>query len=102
MAGCWSVSLMSVAKAYLVSYRPLSYNAYGRAAVYKYDLPPFIDGSCRREPDFESPFPSITCTLQLVGDVEPAVMDLDSKTLTDCAVGVPVPMIRYAVVLAIV
>jgi hypothetical protein len=25
-------------------------------------LPPFIDGSCRREPDFESAFPSITAT----------------------------------------
>ncbi len=29
-------------------------------AISDYNLPPFIDGSCRREPDFESRFPSIT------------------------------------------
>ncbi len=34
----------------------------GREAVRRYSLSPFIDGSCRREPDFESPFPSITAT----------------------------------------
>jgi len=30
--------------------------------MLQHALPPFIDGSCRREPDFESPFPSISAT----------------------------------------
>jgi hypothetical protein len=32
----------------------------GREAVKRFALPPFVDGSCRREPDFESEFPSIS------------------------------------------
>ena len=32
----------------------------GRDAAARFGLPPFIDGSCRREPDFESPVPSIS------------------------------------------
>jgi len=42
---------------YVVTYRPLCSTAAGRAV--KSD-PPYADGSCRREPDLESPFPSIT------------------------------------------
>ncbi|HVG20144.1 MAG TPA: hypothetical protein VNI02_13925 [Blastocatellia bacterium] len=45
---------------YLNSYRPLCFNPTGRAAITKHGLPPFIDGSCRREPDFESKAPSIS------------------------------------------
>jgi hypothetical protein len=45
---------------YLNSYRPLVARAAGRVAIHTYGLPPFIDGSCRREPDFQSPFPSIS------------------------------------------
>jgi hypothetical protein len=47
---------------YLATFRPLILTAGGRAAAKQYGLPSFIDGSCRREPDFESPFPSITAT----------------------------------------
>jgi hypothetical protein len=32
----------------------------GLNAIEKYELAPFIDASCRREPDFENPSPSIT------------------------------------------
>lgn len=32
----------------------------GVKAIDKYNLPAFIDGSCRREPDFENYNPSIT------------------------------------------
>lgn len=32
----------------------------GRAAITRNGLPPFIDGSCRREPDFQSSAPSIS------------------------------------------
>lgn len=32
----------------------------GMRAVKEYNYPPFIDASCRREPDFENEYPSIT------------------------------------------
>lgn len=50
-----------MSKIYLASYRPIISTRFGKSAVVKYGLRPFIDGSCRREPDFESFFyPSIT------------------------------------------
>lgn len=49
-------------RCFLVTYRPLVQTSYGRQAVRTHAIPPFIDGSCRREPDFESSFPSITAT----------------------------------------
>ena len=45
---------------YLCSYRPLTENPAGREAIRIHRLPPFIDGSCRREPDFEARVPSIS------------------------------------------
>jgi len=45
---------------YLCSYKPIIYSAQGQTAVEQYHFPPFIDGSCRREPDFESRYPSIS------------------------------------------
>jgi hypothetical protein len=42
------------------SFRPLLNTSAGRAAVHRFELAPYIDGSCRREPDFESEFPSIS------------------------------------------
>jgi len=45
---------------FLNSYTPLIWTRAGRNAVERHDLPRFVDGSCRREPDFESPFPSIS------------------------------------------
>ena len=44
----------------LNSFRPLCMTEIGLKAIDDYKLPPFIDGSCRREPDFENEFPSIT------------------------------------------
>lgn len=44
----------------LNSYRPLCINEAGREAIVKYDLPPFIDSSCRRDPDLENKYPSTT------------------------------------------
>jgi|SRR5208283_1187834 len=49
-------------RCFLATYRPLVKSLHGRQAMQRRGLPPFIDGSCRREPDFESPFPSITAT----------------------------------------
>src|SRR5689334_13753800 len=45
---------------YLTTYRPLCGTPFGRDAATRHGLPPFIDGSCRREPDFQSRFPTIT------------------------------------------
>ncbi len=47
-------------KWYLNSYTPLSHNRFGREACQVYHHPPFVDASCRREPDLESPYPSIS------------------------------------------
>lgn len=45
---------------YLTTYKPLISTKQGRVAVSRFGIPPFVDGSCRREPDFESQFPSIS------------------------------------------
>ena len=49
-------------RCFLATFRPLIQSAGGRRAANEHGLPPFVDGSCRREPDFESRFPSITAT----------------------------------------
>ncbi len=45
---------------FLATYRPLCRTRQGREAIERFQLKPFIDGSCRREPDFETEFPAIT------------------------------------------
>jgi len=45
---------------YLSTFKPLCFTAAGRQAVARFRHPPFVDASCRREPDFESPYPSIS------------------------------------------
>ena len=44
----------------LNSFHPLCETEIGLNAIEKFGYPPYIDASCRREPDFENPFPSIT------------------------------------------
>lgn len=44
----------------LNSFHPLCETDIGQNAIANFNFPPFIDASCRREPDFENPFPSIT------------------------------------------
>ena len=46
--------------AFLVSYRPLAVTARGRQAAKSWGIPLYADGSCRREPDLQSHYPSIT------------------------------------------
>ena len=48
------------AKCYFNEFRPLAETPSGRSAIEHGKLPPFIDASCRREPDLESRYPSIT------------------------------------------
>ncbi len=45
---------------YLCSYKPLISTEQGQVAIASFNLPAFVDSSCRREPDFESCFPSIS------------------------------------------
>lgn len=45
---------------YLVSYWPLANSKRGRAIATTNGLPPYIDASCRREPDFELPKPFVS------------------------------------------
>lgn len=45
---------------YLTSYHPLCINRIGLERARKHDIPPFVDASCRREPDLESKLPSIS------------------------------------------
>jgi hypothetical protein len=44
----------------LNSFHPLCETAIGQNAIREFGFPPFIDASCRREPDLENPYPSIT------------------------------------------
>src|SRR5687768_14841588 len=46
---------------FINTYKPLAINRAGRAASEIHRLPPFIDGSIRREPDLEHELPSISC-----------------------------------------
>src|SRR5918912_1952239 len=50
---------------FLNSYKALCYFKQGREAIKKFGLPPFIDASCRREPDLQSQFPSITALCRI-------------------------------------
>lgn len=45
---------------FLVTYTPLVKNRRGIEAAAVYGYPPFVDGSCRREPDLQHPHPSIS------------------------------------------
>jgi hypothetical protein len=45
---------------FLVTYHPLGESRQGRNIALKAGIPPFADGSCRREPDLEHQYPSIT------------------------------------------
>ena len=46
----------------LCSYTPICTSLAGRAAAAHYGIPPFADASCRREPDFEHDYHSISST----------------------------------------
>jgi hypothetical protein len=45
---------------YLVTFRPIRDTLSGRRAIKRYRYPSYIDGSCRREPDLQSRYPSIS------------------------------------------
>jgi len=45
---------------FLAKYRPLIASENGQRAIKDYSVPPYVDAACRREPDFENPFPGIS------------------------------------------
>lgn len=45
---------------YLITFHPLCETPIGRSAIKRHRFKPYEDGSCRREPDFNSRYPSIT------------------------------------------
>ncbi len=45
---------------YLVSYRPICLEPAGKRAIQIYDIPKYVDATCRREPNLESSARSIT------------------------------------------
>ena len=47
-------------EAFLSSFRPLVPNRAGRKPIANFGRPPYVDSSCRREPDLEHAFPSIS------------------------------------------
>jgi len=63
-------------RSFLASYHPLVETRAGRMAIRDHGLPPFIDGSCRREPDFESSYPSISATCR-AGKFAPRLQEGD-------------------------
>lgn len=68
---------------YLNSYRPLIRYIEGREAVTIYDLPPFVDYSCRKEPDFQSAYPSISALCR-VGKFAPRLHEGDLIVYITC------------------
>ena len=45
---------------YLSKYRPLVSYERGLRAIAEYRIQPYVDASCRREPDLENPYPAIS------------------------------------------
>jgi hypothetical protein len=68
---------MNEPRVYLNAYRPLAINRVGLAASARFGIPPFVDGSIRREPDLEHLHPTISCLCRadkfaprlIIGDV---------------------------------
>lgn len=55
-----------MSRCFLNTFKPLCLTATGRKAAQQYGLSPFIDSSCRREPDLEhSAYPSISALCRL-------------------------------------
>lgn len=54
------ILLSPSAKIYLNSFKPICYTKFGIGAIVVHKIPPFVDSSCRREPDLENQAPSIS------------------------------------------
>ncbi len=70
-------------KIFLNSYRPLTLYVEGRQAITTYNLPPFLDYSCRKEPDFMSAYPSISALCR-VGKFAPRLHEGDITVYITC------------------
>lgn len=85
-------------KCYLTQFRPLAQTREGRLAIARWNFPPFIDASCRREPDFESDFPPIT-PLCRAGHFAPRLAEGDLVAYTTAELSYPsrTPRVRRLV-----
>ena len=70
-------------KIFLNSYRPLILYVEGRQAITTYNLPPFLDYSCRKEPDFMSAYSSISALCR-VGKFAPRLHESDITVYITC------------------
>jgi hypothetical protein len=59
--GMTMIMMDKMSSFYLNSYAPLAASKAGREASVESHIPPFVDGSIRREPDLEHEFPAISC-----------------------------------------
>jgi hypothetical protein len=59
---------------YLLSYFPLANSNHGRDVAARNGIPPYVDASCRREPDFElnAPFISGLCRPAFIATLQPS------------------------------
>lgn len=73
---------------FLNTYRPLCATAAGRHAIETYELPPFVDGSCRREPDFEAQYPAISALCRTT-QFAPRLRPGDRIAYLTCALRLP-------------
>lgn len=57
---------------YVISFSPLANRALGREIAIRHRIPPYVDASCRREPDFEAdpPFVSGLCRPRFIATLE--------------------------------
>jgi hypothetical protein len=68
---------------FLNSYRPLIRYVEGQQAISAFHLPPYLDYSCRREPDFMSTYPSISALCR-VKKFAPRLHEGDSAVYITC------------------
>jgi len=81
-------------RCFLTTYHPLIKKAGSRKAARENGLRPFIDGSCRREPDLECRYPSITAICRAgkfaprlcIGD-RIAYLTVKGRYFSDCESG---------------
>ena len=97
LAPSWPSEVMpSLVQSYFVGFNPMLSNELGIAAIDKYGFPPYVDGSCRREPDFEHCKPIITALCR-VGHFAPRLRPGDAVFYLN-NIGTRKPLLEYHLV----
>jgi len=90
-------------KIFLSSYRPLIRYVEGQQAVSAFHIPPYLDYSCRREPDFMSKYPSISALCR-VEKFAPRLHEGDIAVYITCKgsyQGIKIPHWRFVAILEV-